>query len=237
MATLTTSHQTPPAPASNQRAAFDPTGKIVADGITFDDVLLIPRRSAILPSDADTSTRLTPTIRINIPLLAAPMDTVTESRLAIALAQEGGIGMIHKNMPVEAQAREVAKVKRSANGVITDPITLGPTDTVARANELMRQHHVSGFPVTEDGADTFRNQPGKTAGRVVGILTRRDLKFVMSPETPVSEVMTKTNLVTAGPSTTLAEAEVILNKNKVEKLLLIDEDSRLVGLIKPCGKH
>src|ERR1700749_3185072 len=126
--------------------------KILHDGITFDDVLLIPARSDFVPADADTHTNLTRLIELNIPLVSAPMDTVTESALAIALAQEGGIGIIHKNMPAEAQAREVAKVKRSANGIILDPVTLGPRDTVGRARELMRQHNVSGFPVTEDGA-------------------------------------------------------------------------------------
>ncbi len=205
-------------------------GKIVAEGITFDDVLLIPARSGVLPAQADTSTRLTRSIRLNIPLISAPMDTVTESSLAIALAQEGGIGIIHKNLPIEVQAREVAKVKRSANGVIPDPITLGPTDTVGRARELMRQHHVSGFPVTEDGSGDLRSPEGP-AGKLLGILTRRDLKFVVDSETPVSEVMTAQNLITAPPTTTLAEAELILNKNKVEKLLLVDADFRLCGVI------
>ncbi|MCW5775260.1 MAG: IMP dehydrogenase [Phycisphaeraceae bacterium] len=202
------------------------TGKVAAEGITFDDVLLLPRRSGVLPADADTTTRLTRTIRLNVPLVSAPMDTVTESALAIALAQEGGIGIIHKNLSVETQAREVAKVKRSANGVITDPITLGPDDTVGRAVQLMRQHNVSGFPVTDDGASGVR-----TGGKVLGILTRRDLKFVENDGTPVREVMTKTNLITAPPGTTLAEAEVILNRNKVEKLLLVDGQMRLRGLI------
>lgn len=199
------------------------SAKIVADGITFDDVLLLPAASSVMPATADTSTRLTPAIALNIPLLSAPMDTVTESDLAIALAQEGGLGFIHKNLTVEAQAREVAKVKRSANGVITDPITLAPGDTVARARELMRTHRVSGFPVTEDGA--------RSGGRVVGILTRRDLKFVPGESTPVRDVMTSRGLVTAPPTTTLEDAEIVLNKNKVEKLLLVDGDFRLVGLI------
>ncbi len=200
--------------------------KIAQEGITFDDVLLIPRRSAFLPADADVSTRLTRRIRINIPLVSAPMDTVTEAALAIALAQEGGIGIIHKNLPVEAQAREVAKVKRSANGVITDPITLGPEDTVERALKLMRQHNVSGFPITEDGSQNLRAH-----GRVLGILTRRDLKFVSNPATPLREVMTAEGLITAPPETTLEQAEVILSQNKVEKLLLVDGDFRLRGLI------
>jgi IMP dehydrogenase len=208
--------------------------KIALEGITFDDVLLLPRRSAVMPADADTSTRLTANIRLNIPLLSAPMDTVTESALAIALAQEGGLGIIHKNLSVEAQAREVRKVKRSANGIITDPLTLGPTDTVARAKELMRTHNVSGFPVTEEGS------PGPSGaargkGKVLGIITRRDLKFVEDLSTPVGQVMTahgvSSPMVTAAPGTTLDQAERILNKHKVEKLILVDDQFRLCGLI------
>ena len=228
MATL--SHTTQPDHAASQ-SGTSPAGsgfdRIVADGITFDDVLLIPNRSEVLPSDADTTTRLTAGIRLNIPLVSAPMDTVTESTLAIALALEGGLGIIHKNLPIEVQSREVAKVKRSANGVISDPITLGPDDTVGRARELMREHHVSGFPVTEDGSDNHRN----TGGKVLGILTRRDLKFVENLETPVRDVMTSKNLITAPEGTTLAEAEDIVNRNKVEKLLLVDDKGGLVGLI------
>lgn len=200
--------------------------KIVAEGFTFDDVLLLPRASNVMPADADTSTRLTPQIRLKIPLVSAPMDTVTESALAIALAQEGGIGIIHRNMPVEAQAREVLKVKRSANGVIEDPITLGAADTVGHARQLMREYNVSGFPVTEDGDRDLRAK-----GKVIGILTRRDLKFVEDESTPVSEVMTKGRLVTAAPGTTLEEASRVLNKNKVEKLLLTKPDGTLAGMI------
>lgn len=207
---------------------LDPTSKIVADGITFDDVLLIPRASSISPHETSVSTRLTRSISLGIPLMSAPMDTVTESALAIALAQEGGIGIIHKNLTPEAQAREVTKVKRSANGVILDPITLGPADTIGRARELMRKHHVSGFPVTEHGSGDERHG---TPGRVVGILTGRDLKFVTDESTLVRDVMTSTNLVTAKPGTTLDEAKVILSGNKVEKLLLIESDGSLAGLI------
>ncbi len=203
-----------------------PFSKIEYDGITFDDLLLLPRRSAVMPVEADTSTRLTRTLTLKIPLVSAPMDTVTEHSLAIALAQEGGIGIIHKNMPPEAQTREVAKVKRTANGIITDPLTLGPTDTVSRAKELMRAHNVSGFPVTEDGA---KNPRGK--GKVLGILTRRDLKFVEEPATPVREVMTGKGLITAPQGTTLEQAEAFLSKNKVEKLLLVDGHGNLRGLI------
>jgi IMP dehydrogenase len=197
--------------------------KIVQDGITFDDVLLIPRFSEITPESADTRTRLTRKIGLNIPLLSAPMDTVTEATLAIALAQEGGIGIVHKNMTPERQALEVQKVKRSENGIITDPVTLAPGDTVQRAQQLMAEHGVSGFPVTEDG--TRRS-------RVVGILTRRDTRFVDRPvETMVRDVMTKDNLVTAPADTTPANAEAILNRGRVEKLLLVDSAGRLAGLI------
>lgn len=198
--------------------------KIVQDGITFDDVLLIPRSSEITPDEADTSTRLTRSIRLNIPIVSAPMDTVTEAGLAIALAQEGGIGVVHRNMSPQREAREVATVKRSENGVITDPVALSPADSVARAMQLMEEHRVSGFPVTEDGSGD---------GRVVGILTRRDMKFLQgrAETSRVGEVMTSRNLVTAPPETTLAEAEGILHRARVEKLLLTDPQGRLAGLI------
>src|SRR5512137_997109 len=164
--------------------------KILGDGITFDDVLLLPQRSDFVPSDAETSTRLTRNIRMNIPLVSAPLDTVTESALAIALAQEGGIGIIHKNLTVEAQTREVYKVKRSESGVILDPITLRPNDSVSHAREIMRLHNVSGVPITDDG------------GKLVGILTRRDLTFLESTDRRIDEVMSKEHLVTAPPDTT-----------------------------------
>lgn len=202
------------------------TGKIVSEGITFDDVLLIPQASNVMPSTAITATRLTRDITLNIPLVSAPMDTVTESDLAIALAQEGGIGIIHKNLSIEAQAREVVKVKRSANGVITDPITLGPDDTVSRAIALMHEHNVSGFPITRDGSADLRSK-----GELLGILTRRDLKFAENTNIPIREVMTSENLVTAPAGTTLAQAEGILNQLKVEKLLLVDDAGCLAGLI------
>jgi len=200
--------------------------KIVMEGITFDDVLLIPQASNVMPATAVTSTRLTKDITLNIPMVSAPMDTVTESELAIGLAQEGGIGIIHKNLSIEAQAREVVKVKRSANGVISDPITLGPTDTVSRAIELMHEYKVSGFPITADGSDDVRSK-----GKLMGILTRRDLKFAQDETTPISEIMTSENLVTAPAGTTLAQAEGILNQLKVEKLLLVDDAGCLDGLI------
>ena len=197
--------------------------KIVQDGITFDDVLLVPAYSELTPEGADTRSQLTRGIALNIPLVSAPMDTVTEAPLAIALAQEGGIGIIHKNMPAERQALEVQKVKRSENGVITDPVILSPSDTVLRAQQLMAQHGVSGFPVTEDG--TRRS-------RVRGILTRRDIRFVDVPsETKVDEVMTKDKLVTAPPDISPADAEAALSRGRVEKLLLVDREGCLAGLI------
>jgi len=222
----TTESSITPAPGAGLAVAFSPEGKIAQEGITFDDVLLIPRRSAVMPSEADTRTRLSRTITLNIPLLSAPMDTVTESSLAIGLAQEGGIGIVHKNLTPAMQAGEVTKVKRSANGVILDPITLGPSDTVARAKELMRQHNVSGFPITEDGSANLRGK-----GKVLGILTRRDLKFVEDSSTRVGDVMTREGLISAAAGTTLEQAEAIVNKNKVEKLLLVDASFQLRGLI------
>ena len=215
-----------PSASGNASWKSDPFAKIVTEGVTFDDVLLQPRRSSVVPSETDVTTRLTQNIRLNIPFVSAPMDTVTESSLAIALALEGGIGIIHKNLGVEEQAREVNKVKRSANGVITDPITLGPDDTVARARQLMRAHNVSGFPVTESGSAELRDH-----GKPIGILTRRDLKFVTDPDTLVRDVMTATGLVTAPEGTTLEQAEDILNQNKVEKLILVNAAGGLGGLV------
>ena len=212
--------------------------KIVQDGITFDDVLLIPARSDFVPSDADTHSKLTRAIELNIPLISAPMDTVTESALAIALAQEGGIGIIHKNMSVENQAREVEKVKRSENGVIVDPITLPPSATIAQARRVMREYNVSGIPIVDEptvpveaarSAHRMRNN-GKPP-RLLGIMTRRDLKFQEDDSRRIGDVMTRENLVTAPENTTLDEAEQILYKAKVEKLLLVDRESRLAGLI------
>ncbi|MEM6507632.1 MAG: IMP dehydrogenase, partial [Planctomycetota bacterium] len=196
--------------------------KIIAEGITFDDVLLLPDRSDVVPSQADTSSRLTRSITLNIPLLSAPMDTVTESALAIALAQQGGLGVIHKNLSIKKQVREVIKVKRSANGVIADPVTLPPEAMASEVRHLMEEQHISGVPITDTG------QPN---GKVVGILTRRDMVFLSDDDVPIYEVMTKDRLVTAPPSTTLEEAEQVLNKNKVEKLLLVDDDFKLAGLI------
>ncbi len=194
--------------------------KLARLGLTFDDVLVEPRMSCVVPADVDVTTRLTQRIRLNIPLLSSPMDTVTESRMAIALAQEGGLGVIHKNMSTSRQTEEVDKVKRSANGIIVDPVTLPPDATIDKAREVMRQHNVSGVPITEGN------------GRhLVGILTRRDLRFLETSTLPISEVMTRDNLVTATGTVTLEEAEKILMAKKVEKLLLVDEDYSLTGLI------
>jgi len=192
--------------------------KIVSEGITFDDVLLIPAQSDFVPSQADTRTQLTDNITINIPIVSAAMDTVTEAALAIALAQEGGIGIIHKNLSIEAQKREVAKVKRSENGVIIDPVTLSPNEPVRRAQELMSEQNVSGVPIVE----------GK---KLVGILTRRDLKFLKDYSVEISTVMVKNNLVTGPADTTLEQAKEILQKHKVEKLLLVNGKGELAGLI------
>jgi IMP dehydrogenase len=192
--------------------------RIAYQGITFDDVLLEPGYSEIVPREVDVRTNLTRNIRMNIPIVSSPMDTVTESELAIALAQEGGIGIIHKNLTIQQQTREVDKVKRSENGIITDPITLPPVETVATAKRIMEQHHISGVPITVNG-------------QLKGILTRRDLRFLTNSSQQLSEVMTKENLVTAPENTTLEAAERILTENKVEKLLLVDDEFRLKGLI------
>lgn len=192
--------------------------RIVGEGLTFDDVLLIPRYSDVLPSAASVRTRLTPRVSLNVPLISAAMDTVTESSLAIALARTGGLGIIHKNLKPEAQVAEVRKVKRSAHGVIADPVTLPPGATIGQARDLMEHHKISGVPIV--GRDE----------RVVGILTNRDLRFHRSPETRIDEVMT-TRLVTSGPGTTLEAAKDTLHQNKIEKLLLVTEDGKLAGLI------
>jgi IMP dehydrogenase len=197
--------------------------KIVLEGITFDDVLLIPAYSELTPDLVDTTTKLTRGVSLRIPLVSAPMDTVTEGALAIALAQEGGIGIVHKNLPPDAQAREVAKVKRSENGVVVDPVTLSPEDTVGRAAKLMAEQGVSGFPVTADGT---------SRGEVVGILTRRDMKFLNGrSDAKVGEVMTKDKLITAPADTKPADAERMMSQARVEKLLLVDAQKRLKGLI------
>jgi IMP dehydrogenase len=193
--------------------------KFAKEGLTFDDVLLVPAESRVLPNDVSTATRLTRGIALQIPLVSAAMDTVTEARLAIALAREGGIGVLHRNLSIEAQVAEVDKVKRSESGMIVEPVTLRPDALVARAVELMARYHISGVPITD--AD----------GVLVGILTNRDLRFEDDTSQPVSALMTARNLVTAPVGTTLEEAEEILHRHKVEKLPVVDADGRLQGLI------
>src|SRR5919201_328516 len=193
--------------------------KFAREGLTFDDVLLVPAHSTVLPNDVSTTTRLTRSIRLAIPLVSAAMDTVTEAKLAIALAREGGLGVIHRNLSIEEQAAEVDKVKRSESGMIVEPVTLPPHALVRDALELMARYKVSGVPITDAG------------GVLVGILTNRDLRFEDDVEQRVSALMTATNLVTAPVGTTLAEAEEILHRNKIEKLPVVDADGRLRGLI------
>ena len=192
--------------------------RIIDNGITFSDVLLVPARSDVVPRDVSTEARLTARITLNIPIVSAAMDTVTESALAIALAQEGGLGVMHKNLTIEEQVREVDKVKRSENGVIVDPITLGPGDSVKRARQIMQDFNISGVPIVDDAV-------------LVGILTKRDLTFHPSETGEIADVMTREHLVTAAASTTLDEAKKVMHKNKVEKLPLVDEGFHLHGLI------
>jgi IMP dehydrogenase len=191
----------------------------IREGLSFDDVLLVPARSGVLPREVDLHTKLTRSIALNVPIVSSAMDTVTEGRMAIALAQEGGIGIIHRNMSIDDQVIEVDRAKRSENGVITDPLTLRPEDRVSKANELMARYHVSGFPITTDD------------GKLVGILTNRDLRFYQDYDGPISEVMTKDKLITAPVNTTLEQAKRILHENRIEKLLLVDEKGHLRGLI------
>ena len=193
-------------------------GKIIKEGLTFDDVLLIPQASNVLPYQVDLSSRLTDDLVLNIPLMSAAMDTVTESRLAIAMAREGGIGIIHKNMSIEEQALHVDKVKRSEHGVITDPFFLEPQNLVSDALALMERYKISGVPITKNG-------------KLVGILTNRDLRFETNFDQPIENVMTKENLVTAPVGTSLAEAQKILGKHRIEKLPIVDKDGYLKGLI------
>lgn len=188
------------------------------EALTFDDVLLVPGRSSVLPNGVEISSRLTAKIRLNIPVLSAAMDTVTEARMAIALAREGGVGIIHRNCSIDVQAKEVDKVKRSESGMIVDPITLPPTATLGEAKELMATYHISGVPITE-------------GPKLVGILTNRDIRFAGDDTHPVSEYMTAQNLVVASLGTTLEEAQAILHKHRIEKLPLVDEHFHLKGLI------
>ena len=192
-------------------------GKI-RECLTFDDVLLIPQKSDVIPRDVQLATSLTPGLRLNIPLMSAAMDTVTESRLAIALAREGGLGIIHKNMTIDEQAAQVDQVKRSENGVISDPFFLAPENLVTDALALMARYRISGVPITREG-------------RLVGILTNRDLRFITDFNQPISNVMTTENLVTAPVGTTLEEAKSILARHRIEKLPLVDENYMLRGLI------
>jgi IMP dehydrogenase len=199
-----------------------PIGTELATALTFDDVLLVPRHSQVLPTSVDVATRCTRNIALNVPLLSAAMDTVTESALAIAMAQHGGLGVIHKNMSVEEQATEVDRVKRSESGMIVNPITLSPTNRIYEALGLMKKYRISGVPITEDGSKE---------GRLVGILTNRDLRFETNVDRPISEIMTRENLITVPVGTTLDQARAILHRHKIEKLLVVDHDFRLKGLI------
>lgn len=192
--------------------------KIIKEGITFDDILLIPAYSNVLPHEVDLSTQLTKSIKLNIPIMSAGMDTVTETRMAVSIARQGGIGIIHKNMSIEQQAEEVDRVKRSENGVITDPFFLSPDHYVYDANELMAKYRISGVPITE-------------GTKLVGILTNRDLRFETNFNRKIKEVMTSENLITAKEGTTLADAKEILGKHRIEKLPIVDEDFNLKGLI------
>lgn len=196
------------------------TSKFQLEGLTFDDVLLVPARSEVVPKDVDVSTKLTTDIQLKIPIVSAAMDTVTEAALAIAMAREGGIGIVHKNMPIERQAEEIDKVKRSESGVITDPIYLTPDHPLRDAEELMSKYRISGVPIVEHGTR-----------RLVGIITNRDLRFEPNFDRPISEVMTHENLITAPVGTTLQDAKELLWKHKVEKLPLVDRDGILRGLI------
>src|ERR687896_962249 len=190
--------------------------------LTFDDVLLVPRHSAVLPSEVDVTSWVTRRIRVNVPLLSAAMDTVTESGLAIAMAQQGGIGVIHKNLSVEEQASEVDRVKRSESGMIVNPITLSPRNRIYEALDLMKKYRISGVPITEDGAKE---------GRLAGILTNRDLRFETNLDRPIADIMTRDPLFTVPVGTTLEQARAFLHRHKVEKLLVVDDRYMLKGLI------
>src|SRR5574339_404780 len=204
------------------RSAAEQIDRGLTTALTFDDVLLVPQHSPVLPSAVDVSTRFTRNVRLNVPLVSAAMDTVTESALAIAMAQQGAIGVIHKNLTIEEQANEVDRVKRSESGMIVNPITLSPEHRIYEALELMRKYRISGVPITEGG---------RKEGRLVGILTNRDLRFETNVQRPISEVMTHEQLITVPVGTTLDAAREILHEHKVEKLLVVDRNYRLKGLI------
>ena len=197
-------------------------GADLATALTFDDVLLVPQHSLVVPREVDVSTNLTRHIRLNVPLISAAMDTVTESRLAIAMAQHGGLGVIHKNLSIEEQASEVDRVKRSESGMIVNPITLSPTHRIYEALELMKKYSISGVPITDDGSKE---------GKLVGILTNRDLRFETNVNRPIADIMTREHLITVPVGTTLDGAREILHQHKVEKLLVVDKEFRLKGLI------
>lgn len=193
--------------------------KIISDALTFDDVLLVPAFSEVLPREVDVRTQLTTDISINAPIISAAMDTVTESSLAIAIARQGGVGVVHKNMSIEAQADHVRAVKRSESGMIIDPVTIAPDAKIADALDLMKQYRIGGIPVTDSN------------GKLIGILTNRDLRFEINTERPVQEIMTKDNLITAEKGTDLAKAKSILQEHKIEKLPVVDDNNKLIGLI------
>jgi len=213
---------TPQGPSPVLQLGTVETGAELASALTFDDVLLVPRHSKVLPNQVDVTTRLTRNIRLNVPLVSAAMDTVTESRLAIAMAQHGGLGVIHKNLSIEDQSREVDRVKRSESGMIVNPITLSPQHRIYEALEMMKQYRISGVPITEDG---------QKEGRLVGILTNRDLRFETNVNRPIADIMTRDNLITVPVGTTLDQAREILHRHKVEKLLVVDSQFMLKGLI------
>jgi len=200
------------------RVSLGSVGERVREGLTFDDVLLVPAASDVLPRDVDLSTQLTPEISLEIPLVSAAMDTVTEHQTAIAMAQHGGIGIVHRNLSIEAQASEVDKVKRSESGMIVDPITMQPEQRIDEALAVMARYHISGVPITREG-------------KAVGILTNRDLRFVQDTDQPISKVMTRENLVTVPPGTTLVRAKELLHQHRIEKLLVVDARGDLRGLI------
>lgn len=195
------------------------SGKIAMEGLTYDDVLLIPARSEVLPREVDLQTNFTRDIRLHVPIVSAAMDTVTDANLAIAIAREGGIGVIHKNMPIECQMEQVRKVKRAENGMIYDPVTINVEATVGDTLRLMAENHIGGIPVVD------------SARKLIGIVTNRDLRFQDNMDTPVKDVMTKENLITVSPETTIPEATDVLRTNRIEKLPVVDADNRLVGLI------
>ncbi|MEC9368918.1 MAG: IMP dehydrogenase, partial [Pseudomonadota bacterium] len=196
-----------------------------ATALTFDDVLLRPGESEVLPNEADTATRLTRDISLRIPIVSSAMDTVTEARLAIAMAQAGGIGVLHRNLTPDEQADQVAQVKKFESGMVVNPVTIGPTATLAEALELMDRHRISGIPVVGKG----RN--GGREGKLVGVLTNRDVRFATNPKQPVSELMTKEDLVTVRETVDMDEAKRLLHHHRIEKLLVVDDDYHCVGLI------